>query len=159
MGFDNTGQQYDKDGIFTPWWTNNSVENFIEKQGCFETQYSQYEIFGYNVNGNLTLGENIADNGGLETSYRAYRDIVSTTTSPLLPNVNYTQDQLYFIAFGQVWCSLLTESYIQSSTKLDPHSPGPFRVIGAVQNSAEFANAFKCKAGAPMNPSNKCTLW
>lgn len=157
-GFDNTGQQYNKDGIFTPWWTNNSVKNFIQKQGCFESQYSKYEIFGYNVNGNLTLGENIADNGGLETSYQAYRD-VSGNTSPLLPGVRYTQDQLYFIAFGQVWCSLLTPSYIQSSTKSDPHSPGPFRVIGAVQNSMEFANAFNCKAGTPMNPNNKCTLW
>ncbi|KAL5491935.1 hypothetical protein EMCRGX_G017311 [Ephydatia muelleri] len=84
---------------------------------------------------------------------------VSGNTSPLLPNVNYNQDQLYFIAFGQLWCSLLTPSYIQSSTKSDAHSPGPVRVIGVVQNSAEFANAFNCKAGAPMNPSNKCTLW
>eukprot|EP00731_Ephydatia_muelleri_P014440 Em0008g160a len=135
-GFDNTGQQYNKDGIFTPWWTNKSIQNFVARQRCFEAQYSQYEIFGYH----------------------AYKD-VSGNTSPLLPNVNYNQDQLYFIAFGQLWCSLLTPSYIQSSTKSDAHSPGPVRVIGVVQNSAEFANAFNCKAGAPMNPSNKCTLW
>lgn len=157
-GFDDEGQQYDKDGILRHWWTNASEEAFRERQTCFEEQYSQYELFGYNINGNLTLGENIADNGGLHTSYQAFLNL-STTEQPMLPALKYTPEQLYFIGYSQLWCSLYTEEYIASNTKSNPHSPGPFRVIGALVNSKEFAEAFECKEGSPMNPADKCELW
>jgi endothelin-converting enzyme len=101
-GFDDEGQQYDKDGILHQWWTNSSVEAFRERQTCFEEQYSQYEMFGYNVSGNLTLGENIADNGGLHTSYQAFQKLMNTTEQPMLPALQYTPEQLYFIGYAQV---------------------------------------------------------
>ncbi|CAI8048836.1 Endothelin-converting enzyme 1, partial [Geodia barretti] len=158
-GFDDEGQQYDKDGILHQWWTNSSVEAFRERQTCFEEQYSQYEMFGYNVSGNLTLGENIADNGGLHTSYQAFQKLMNTTEQPMLPALQYTPEQLYFIGYAQSWCSLYTEEYIASVTKTDEHSPGPFRVIGAIVNSKEFPEAFQCKEGSAMNPEDKCELW
>jgi len=160
-GFDDQGQQYNKDGILEQWWTNYSTANFRERQQCFVDQYSQYELFGYHVNGSLTLGENIADNGGVKSSFQAYQTVVgrSGQTPPSLPALPYTPEQLYFIAYGQVWCSLFTPQSISVSTKTDPHSPGPYRVIGALVNSPEFASAFGCPTNSSMNPENKCLLW
>ena len=98
-----SGQQYNEDGILTQWWTNASVAAFKERQQCFVDQYSSYSIFGYNINGNLTLGENIADNGGLKTAFQAYKDLSAEGASaPLLPAVDLTPDQLFFVSFGQV---------------------------------------------------------
>jgi endothelin-converting enzyme len=158
-GFDDEGQQYDGNGTLRHWWTNASVEAFKKRQVCFEKQYSQYELFGYNINGNLTLGENIADNGGLHTSYQAFMSLMNTTQQPTLPALKYTPEQLYFIGFSQLWCSLYTEEFIASDVKTNPHSPGPYRVIGALVNSKEFADAFQCKEGSRMNPKDKCELW
>ena len=102
------GQQYDENGILTQWWTDESVAAFKERQQCFVDQYSQYSMFGYNISGNLTLGENIADNGGLKTAFQAYRDLLTEGLGhQMLPAVNLTPDQLFFVAFGQV----LTKKY------------------------------------------------
>ena len=96
------GQQYNQDGILTSWWTQASVAEFKRRQTCFVDQYSKYSIFGYNINGNLTLGENIADNGGLKTAYQAYKTMAQNETQQTLPAVDLTPDQLFFVAFGQV---------------------------------------------------------
>ncbi|KAL5491617.1 hypothetical protein EMCRGX_G016935 [Ephydatia muelleri] len=155
-GFDNTGQQYNAQGILAPWWTQGSQDNFTNKTTCFQNQYSQYQVFGMNINGKNTLGENIADNGGVKISFQAYKQ---QGIEQLLPALPYTPDQLFFISFGQVWCSLLTPAGIETSIQSDPHSPGPYRVIGALQNSEEFATAFNCPSQSYMNPTNKCVLW
>ena len=98
-----SGQQYNENGVLTQWWTDESVAAFKQRQQCFVEQYSKYSIFGYNINGNLTLGENIADNGGLKTAFQAYKDLlVRGPNPPLLPAINLTPDQLFFVGFGQV---------------------------------------------------------
>ena len=159
-GFDDQGQQYDAQGDLRQWWDDSSTKNFKNRQKCFVEQYSNYEIFGHHVDGNLTLGENLADNGGLKTSYQAYKNTVDMEgTQSYLPGLDYTPDQLFFIAFAQLWCSNFTPEYITTSLLTNPHSPGPFRVNGTLVNSQEFADVFKCPRGSPMNPSNKCLMW
>lgn len=161
-GFDDQGQRYDKDGILQPWWTDQSISAFKDRQRCFAEQYSKYEMFGYNINGNLTLGENIADNGGLKAAFQAYRDTVKRKgmAPPLLPSLtSYTDEQMFFIAFGQVWCSIFTPEYVASLTKSNPHSPGPYRIIGTLVNSEEFSRAFQCSENSFMNPPQKCLMW
>lgn len=159
-GFDDQGQQYDKDGNLKTWWDSTSTKHFKYRQICFRKQYSAYELYGLHVNGNLTLGENLADNGGLKTSYQAYQNVVGEDGKPpYLPGLDYTPDQLFFIAFAQVWCSNFTRAYIAASLLSNPHSPGPFRVKGALVNSQEFADAFQCPRGSPMNPVDKCLMW
>ena len=159
-GFDDQGQQYDKDGNLRQWWSQTSTDNFKERQKCFREQYSRYEVFGYPVNGDLTLGENLADNGGIKTSYQAYRKVIGENgNQPYLPDLKYTPDQLFFIGFSQVWCSIFTPEYISTLVKTNPHSPGPYRVIGALVNSQEFADAFQCSSSSYMNPQSKCLMW
>ena len=159
-GFDHQGQQYDAQGDLRVWWDNTSTTKFKDRKKCFVEQYSRYEIFGHRVNGNLTLGENLADNGGLKTSYQAYKNTVAMEgTQSNLPGLDYTPDQLFFIAFAQLWCSHFTPEYITTSLLTNPHSPGPFRVNGTLVNSQEFADTFKCSRGSPMNPNDKCLMW
>jgi endothelin-converting enzyme len=158
-GFDDQGQQYDKDGNLKMWWDPTSIKRFKDRQTCFRNQYSAYELYGLHVNGNLTLGENLADNGGLKTSYQAYKTVSGIDAQFHLPDLKYTPDQLFFIAFAQVWCSSFTKEYIATSLLTNPHSPGPFRVKGTLMNSQEFADAFHCSKGSPMNPVDKCLMW
>lgn len=159
-GFDDQGQKYDGEGNYRQWWDKESQIRFNVLTKCYVEQYSNYSLEGSHVNGELTLGENIADNGGLHTSFQAYKSVAGGP-NPDLPvfGGKYTHDQMFFIAFGQVWCSLYSSTYLETSTKTDPHSPGPIRVLGTLSNSQEFADAFSCGANTPYNPKEKCQLW
>jgi predicted metalloendopeptidase len=159
-GFDNNGQKYDLHGNYRQWWTKSSQKNFNDRTKCYVDQYGNYTFMGFKINGELTLGENIADNGGIHTSFQAYKT-VAKGSNPDLPvfGGKYTHDQMFFIAFGQLWCSIFSKNYLQESTKEDPHSPGPIRVLGSLSNSADFAKAFSCPSGSKYNPTNKCELW
>ncbi|XP_053381841.1 neprilysin-like [Mercenaria mercenaria] len=159
-GFDDQGRQYDKEGNLKDWWGDDIVNNFKAETHCIVDQYGKFTVAGHHVDGKNTLGENIADNGGLKQSYRAYRHWVdSHGEEPLLPGVNYTHNQLFFISFAQVWCDKETEESFISGINTDPHSPAKFRVWGTLQNSKDFADTFQCKAGSFMNPVNKCSVW
>jgi endothelin-converting enzyme len=157
-GFDDQGQKYDASGNYRQWWTPQSVKNFEERTKCFASQYSNYSVDGYRVNGQLTLGENIADNGGLHTSYQAYKKLADGLNLPAI-NGKYTHNQMFFIGFAQVWCTLYTPQYLQDLTETNPHSPGTIRVLGTLSNSQEFADAFSCPSSAVYNPVEKCQLW
>ncbi|KAJ8686860.1 hypothetical protein QAD02_022654, partial [Eretmocerus hayati] len=113
------------------------------------------------VNGINTQGENIADNGGIRQAYRAYQSLRSRSPSQLaLPGlVDYTQEQLFFLGFAQVWCGNNTSGALKSKLVQGVHAPNHFRVIGTLSNNAEFAAAWKCPSGSPMNPKHKCILW
>jgi neprilysin len=126
-----------------------------------------------------TLGENLADNGGLSHAYRAYHSYLKKNgPEPKLPGFeNFTSDQLFFIAFGsvrdtnglidcfvydflQIWCETISADELESQIEFDEHSPNNVRVIGSLQNSQEFSRAFECPVGSRMNPSdNKCKVW
>jgi predicted metalloendopeptidase len=157
-GFDDTGRQFDKDGIQRMWWTEKAVETFNDRAQCFVNQYSMYEMFGIPVNGYSTLGENIADNGGIRASYNAYRRVAGK--SKMLPGLSdYTNDQLFFIAFGQLWCAYTTELSFFNDVVSNDHSPDPIRVLGTLSNNEDFAEAFDCPVNSRMNPQTKCVLW
>ncbi|XP_030078217.1 endothelin-converting enzyme 1 isoform X2 [Microcaecilia unicolor] len=158
--FDDQGREYDKDGNLRSWWKNSSIEAFNNQTACITEQYSNYSINGESVNGKQTLGENIADNGGLKAAYRAYKNWVKKNgDEEVLPTLDLSNHQLFFVGFAQVWCSVRTPESSHEGLITDPHSPSRYRVIGTVSNSREFSEHFQCPLGAPMNPEHKCEVW
>ncbi|XP_050978742.1 endothelin-converting enzyme 1 isoform X1 [Labeo rohita] len=158
--FDDQGREYDKDGNLRQWWQNSSVEAFKHQTQCMVEQYSNYSINKEPLNGKHTLGENIADNGGLRAAYKAYINwIEKNGEEATLPALGMTNHQLFFVGFAQVWCSVRTPESSHEGVITDPHSPSRFRVIGTISNSHEFSTHFGCKADSPMNPKRKCELW
>lgn len=158
--FDDQGREYDKEGNLRPWWQNSSLEAFRQRTECMVDQYSRYTINGEHVNGKQTLGENIADNGGLKAAYHAYRSWVQKSgEEKRLPAVNLTNDQLFFVGFAQVWCSVRTPESAHEGLMTDPHSPPRYRVIGTLANSPDFSRHFNCPTGTPMNTGKRCEVW
>ncbi|GAB6032160.1 NEDD8 protease Nep2 [Chamberlinius hualienensis] len=160
-GFDNYGRKYDKNGNHTSWWPDDAVEKFNKEATCFAEQYAKYkmDLIGENVNGNDTLGDNICDNAGLKHAYVAYQKWKKTYgAAPRLPGIEFSDEQLFFIQYGQIWCEVVSKEGYIKYTK-DAHSPGKYRTIGALSNSPEFARTFQCPPGSAMNPRKKCRLW
>lgn len=165
-GFDDSGAKYDKTGSLGNWWDSNTQEQFDIKKKCIEDQYSGYQVETSegmkNVNGTQTLGENIADNGGLKAAYVAFENFKAkrdSSSSTKLPGLDFTEDQLFFISFGGGWCGKQTPEHTLSSISSDPHSPHDVRVKGTLSNSKYFAKAFNCPSGSAMNPVQKCEVW
>ena len=161
-GFDDEGRQYDADGTLRNWWSEGSEIRFRKRAQCITKQYSQFVAYegGGNVNGNLTLGENLADNVGLHLSYEAYRRWRDDRGDDLpLPVDGLTNDRLFFLSFARVWCGATRPEAAERRRLTDPHSPSKWRVIGTLQNSKDFARAYQCKAGTKMNPSEKCDVY
>ncbi|XP_057301907.1 endothelin-converting enzyme homolog [Hydractinia symbiolongicarpus] len=163
-GFDNTGRWFDKygnlRGRYNSWWTYSSVANFVDRSKCFVNQYSAVEVAGDYIKGKQTLGENIADNGGIQIAYKAYKDWEKENgTPPLLKGVADSNDQLFFLSYAQFFCSAKTDKALLNQLKTDVHSPNMERVRGTIQNNPEFAKAFNCPRGSKMNPYRKCKLW
>ncbi|RVE65304.1 hypothetical protein OJAV_G00134660 [Oryzias javanicus] len=158
--FDDQGREYDKEGNLRPWWQNSSVEAFRVRTECMTEQYSRYTVNGEHVNGKQTLGENIADNGGLKAAYHAYQSWIQRNgPENRLPAVNLTNDQLFFVGFAQVWCSVRTPESAHEGLMTDPHSPPRYRVIGTLANSPDFSRHFRCPEGTPMNSGKRCEVW
>ncbi|CAG7724758.1 unnamed protein product, partial [Allacma fusca] len=163
-GFDDQGSQFDDEGNAKDWWTEEILRRFLEKAQCIIDQYSGFETEVGNVNGDLTSGENIADNGGVRQSYLAYQNWIKNNNGGQeelrLPGLEQiTPDQLFFLGYGNIWCESITLEALQNQLLGDPHSPARFRVLGALHNSATFAEKWGCPVGSPMNPSDKCVLW
>lgn len=159
--FDDQGREFDKDGDLAPWWNNATIERFQQRTECLVQQYSSYVTSSSEpLNGKQTLGENIADNGGLKAAFHGYNNWVKDHPDELLlPGLNMTHKQMFFLAFSQVWCSSSTKEAIHLQILNDPHSPARYRVIGPLSNMPEFSEVFQCKPGSPMNPTNKCEIW
>uniref|UniRef100_A0ACB8EEA6 Endothelin-converting enzyme 1 n=1 Tax=Sphaerodactylus townsendi TaxID=933632 RepID=A0ACB8EEA6_9SAUR len=158
--FDDQGREYDKDGNLRSWWKNSSVEAFKHQTECMVAQYGNYTLNDEAINGRHTLGENIADNGGLKAAYLAYQNWVEKNgEETTLPTLGLTSHQLFFVGFAQVWCSVRTPESSHEGLITDPHSPSRFRVIGTVSNSRAFSEHFRCPVGSPMNPRQKCEVW
>ncbi|XP_064461108.1 endothelin-converting enzyme homolog isoform X2 [Ornithodoros turicata] len=158
--FDDQGREYDKTGNLHQWWKNATIQSFQSRAQCFVDQYSNYSINNENLNGKQTLGENIADNGGLKAAFHAFEDWLQAHPDELpLPGVNLTHKQLFYVGFAQVWCSTETPEAIHLQILSDPHSPAKYRVVGTVSNSDEFAREFRCRKSRPMNPKKKCEVW
>uniref|UniRef100_A0A8C1JYK3 Membrane metallo-endopeptidase-like 1 n=1 Tax=Cyprinus carpio TaxID=7962 RepID=A0A8C1JYK3_CYPCA len=162
-GFDDHGRNFDKDGNMYNWWSNYSAERFEDQSKCMVEQYGKFSwklAGGQNVSGITTLGENIADNGGVRQAYKAYMKWVEREgEEPRLPGLDMDHKQLFFLNFAQVWCGACRPEYAIQSIKTDPHSPLEYRVLGSLQNFEAFSEAFHCARGAPMNPEEKCRVW
>ncbi|OSS43699.1 hypothetical protein B5807_11538 [Epicoccum nigrum] len=158
--FDSTGRHYDQNGNYTDWWTNSTVSAFKDRAECFVDQYSQFSVPGpddkpLHVNGRLTLGENIADAGGLSASYQAWRRRARKHPNQDLPGLeHFTQDQLFFVTYSNWWCGKSRKEYAISRIYTDPHAPKWARILGTMANSREFKESFQCKEKKPT-----CQLW
>lgn len=158
-GFDDEGRMFDAGGTMKEWWAAAVSEKFTQKAACIENLYTSYEIQpGVHVNGKLTLGENIADFGGLKSSFNAFQQWKKE--NPGAPAVaGLTDDQLFFVGFAQTWCQLATPEVERERVKTDPHSPAMFRVNGPLSNFPAFAATFACKEGTPMHRADTCAVW
>ena len=159
---DDQGSKYDPVGNLRDWWTPEDGKEFEHRADCTASEYSNFvsvkdDKGEVKLNGRLTLGENTADNGGLKLAYMALMHMIGNT--PVKPIDGYTAAQRFFLAYGQIWCQNVTDQQARKLVLIDPHSPGRWRVNGAVQNSAAFQEAFGCKAGQPMVAENACRVW
>ncbi|KAH0624093.1 hypothetical protein JD844_007455 [Phrynosoma platyrhinos] len=162
-GFDDNGRNFNADGDLIDWWSQESAKNFKKQSECIVYQYGNFTwdlAGGQHLSGINTLGENIADNGGIRQAYRAYENFVKKNgQEKLLPGLDFNHKQLFFLNFAQIWCGTYRPEYAVNSIKTDSHSPGKFRVLGTLQNTAEFSEAFKCTNTQYMDPVKKCRVW
>ncbi|XP_017870344.1 PREDICTED: neprilysin-2 isoform X2 [Drosophila arizonae] len=161
-GFDDKGRQFDKEGNMMQWWNNATIEAFRERTQCVIDQYSRYKINEVDMfmDGRMTQGENIADNGGLKQSFRAYKKWERLNgREQQLPALNMTHDQLFFLNYAQIWCGSMRPEDALTKIRSSVHSPGFVRVLGPLSNSRDFANAYNCAVGTTMNPAKKCSVW
>ncbi|MGH9481146.1 MAG: M13 family metallopeptidase, partial [Terriglobales bacterium] len=158
-GFDDHGRQFDGQGNLRDWWTAADSADFKLRAQCLVEQYSRYSpVSGVHLNGQLTLGENGADNAGARIAYMAMQAALTPAERGKLDG--YTPEQRFFLAFARVFCQNSRPQAAEASAKTDPHSPGKFRVIGVVTNMPEFAQAFHCGPSDPMSANaQSCRVW
>ncbi len=161
-GYDNNGRRFDADGNLRDWWTAADDQGFQDRAQCFIDEYGSFDFApGLKGNGQLTLGENIADNGGMRIAYRTLQRLLART-----PNAReqrdangFTPEQRFFMAFGQSRCQNLRDEAARNLTLTNEHSLGRWRVNGTVQNMTEFQEAFGCSAGQAMVRAPACRVW
>ena len=159
-GLDDQGRHYDKDGNMTDWWTAADADNFNKKADVFVKFFSAIKVLpDLNANGKLTLGENLADHGGLEVSFNAFKN--ATKNAPLKTIDGLTPEQRFFLAYAGVWAANITDEEIRNLTKMDPHSLGKWRVNGALPHINAWYDAFNVKPGDKLYlPENeRLKLW
>jgi endothelin-converting enzyme/putative endopeptidase len=157
-GFDDEGRQFDAHGNLLDWWTPEDAKAFEQRASCISDQYSQYvAVDDIKINGKLTLGEDVADLGGVILAYMAWQeDTKGQTPEPL---EGFSPEQRFFIAYGQSWCASTRDETKRLRATVDPHSPDKYRANGVVSNLPEFQEAFHCKAGSPMVREIRCRVW
>ena len=157
-GFDDQGRRFDGEGNLRDWWTQADAKAFETRADCIANEYSQFSpVEGVKLNGRLTLGENAADNGGIHLADMALMDSLAGKVLP--KKDGFTTQQQFFLGYAQIWCENSSEQASRLNAQTNPHSPGEFRVNGAVQNSPEFREAFSCKLGDPMVAKEPCRVW
>jgi putative endopeptidase len=160
-GFDDEGRQFDAQGNLSGWWTEADAKEFNRRADVVRKQFDGYvAIDSLHVNGKLTLGENIADLGGLLIAYGAYRRSLEGKPEPQ-PIDGLTGDQRFFLAWAQIWRAKSRPEYTRLLVNIDPHAPPEFRTIGPLSNIPAFAQAFHCKPGDPMvrPESQRAQIW
>ena len=165
-GFDVSGRKFDKDGNEVDWWEPEALEEFLGRAQCVADFYSNYTEYGVHLNGEAECGENIADMGGVKFAFRGMQAYMKSAkaegkTFPALPR-GLTPEQLYFVSYGQTWCTKSDQEYLLMLNAQDEHSLPRERVNGPLTNSVDFHTAFSCKLGTPMNPApetKQCRIW
>ena len=161
-GYDDQGRKYDADGNLNDWWTEADAKAFEARAQKVVDQYNAYEpLPGLHVNGQLTLGENIADLGGDSVAYEALERALAKAPAKRKQIDGFTPEQRFFLSMSQVWRSNCKEAEARRLLTVDPHSPGQYRAIGAHVNVPEFYEAFGIKAGSPMwrAPELRAKIW
>ena len=179
-GFDDQGSQYDGDGNLKNWWEDATRVEYKKRAECIINQYGNYTepLSNLKLNGINTQGENIADNGknlvrklvllltrsflfsgGIKQSYKAYVRWADKNPEQRLPGFNYSPQQMFWIAAGQVWCNVYREAAMKNRVTTGVHSPGQFRVVGPMSNAQEFSDDFNCGSSTAMNKQPKCSVW
>ena len=149
-GFDDQGAQFDAQGNLRNWWSAADLEKFKRGTGLVSSQFDGYTVLdSVHVNGKLTLGENLADLGGLSVSYAAMEKALAQKGRPPLID-GFTPEQRFFLAWAQIWRQNITPEAARVRINTDPHSPGQWRTNGPLSNMPQFAAAFGCKSGDPM---------
>jgi len=157
-GFDDQGRQYDEKGNVRDWWTEADGREFEERAACFVDQYGSYTaVADVKLNGKLTLGENVADNGGARIAYAALEELQGGKTPA--PVDGFTADQRFFLGWAQVWCENATDEFKRLLAQTNPHAQANHRVNGVFVNMPEFQKAFSCAPGSPMVGEKACRVW
>ena len=160
-GFDDQGRNYDKDGNLRSWWTDEDAKRFTERADILVKQYDAIIVAdSVHANGRFTLGENIADQGGLLIAYQAYKNSLAGKEAPA-PIDGFTDDQRFYLGYATLWGQNIRKEEILRLTKMDPHSLGEWRVNAAVRNLDTFYKAFDIKEGDPMYmaPEDRVNIW
>lgn len=161
-GYDDEGRQFDADGNLHDWWTEQDAKEFEARAGRLVEQYNAYEVLpGVRVNGRLTLGENIADLGGLSVAYEALQRALQKDPGKRRTVDGFTPEQRFFLSLAQLWRTNTREAEARRLVTVDPHSPGQVRAIASHVNMQEFFDAFGIKEGAPMwrAPGQRTKIW
>ncbi len=159
-GFDDSGSQYDKDGNLRNWWTAEDKVKFEEKTKALGKQFDAYTVLDtIHVNGKLTMGENIGDLGGLNAAYTAFKLTKQGQSNEKIDG--FTPDQRFFLSWAQVWRGNILDESAAQLIKTDPHSPGPYRTIGAPVNMDAWYEAFDVKPGEKLykKPEDRIKMW
>ncbi len=160
-GFDDQGRKFDGKGVLHEWWSEEASKKFDVQAQCVDDLYSNIEVLpGVKLNGKLTLGENIADFGGIKEAHRAYKDWAGANGGDKDAHVDgLTNDQLFFVAFAQGWCTHQTEEITRMRAMTDTHSPPKQRVNVPLSHFPGFWATFSCDEGTPMHPKDVCEVW
>ncbi|XP_075528265.1 neprilysin-1-like [Dermacentor variabilis] len=164
-GFDDTGSQYDGEGNLKQWWTNETRAEFMKRAECMQYEYGNITDKETNMtlNAKSTVGEDIADNGGLRLAFEAYQTLLKeeykNIDTRLKSLEHISGNQLFFIANGMISCSKIRPEHLKLMIQYDPHSPDPYRVNVPMLNMEAFSDTFNCPATSAMNPKHRCDLW
>lgn len=166
-GFDDTGSQFDANGRLEQWWTNETRTKFDRKALCFKRQYGSIAVKPLNMslNGNNTVGENIADNGGIRTAFKAYNKLLYDNRRHEDTRLEGLEElsgkKLFFISNAMVWCSKARDGYLRELIQYDPHTPNRYRINVPMGNMEAFSTVFKCSEKSAMYrmKQDRCTLW
>ena len=159
-GFDDQGAKFDGEGNMRDWWTEQDLSEFATRGKALVAQYDGYAVFDdLNVNGELTLGENIGDLSGVTIAYRAYKKSLEGKEAPVIDGL--TGDERFFIGFTQIWRAKIKEESMRNRVATDPHSPAKFRSLGALSNMPQFYTTFDVKEGDAMYiaPEKRVKIW
>ncbi len=159
-GFDDQGRQFDKDGNLNDWWTKKDAEKFNARAQVMVDFFDKIEVLpGLHANGKLTLGENLADHGGLKIAFQAYKN--ATAETPEFTKQGYTPEQRFFLSYAALWADNIRDEQIRVYTKTDPHSLGRWRVNGALPHIEEWYKAFDISSTDPLyiEPQNRVEIW
>ena len=159
-GFDDQGRQFDAKGNLSDWWTPESGKAFVERVECVKKQFDGYvAIDDLHLNGALTLGENVADLGGMKLAFSAMQAYAKEHPERAAPPSRFTPEQQFFLGQAQSWCTNVRPETARMLATVDPHSPAEFRVNGPLSNLPQFQQVFGCKAGDRMVAQNRCEVW